>query len=84
MDKWRCAVGLSGLLFLGSCSQDQGTYTLYRSSILGDGQRVHVATFNAKDGGNYNLENCTLAAELLGKQPSIETKFWCEKGAFKP
>jgi hypothetical protein len=84
MDKLRSTMGLVAVLALSSCNQDQGIYTLYRSSIVGDGQRVHVATFNSKDGGAYNLENCTLVADLVGRQPNIETKFWCEKGAYKP
>jgi hypothetical protein len=45
--------------------------------------RIHVATFNASDGHNYNMSNCQIAQELFQKQDGIKTKFWCEKGIFK-
>ena len=69
-----------------SCQRDdpdQSTYTLYRSSIVSDAMRVHVATFNGYDDEAYNLENCQLAADLFQAQPGIATKFWCEKGGFR-
>jgi hypothetical protein len=45
--------------------------------------RLHVATFDAKDGEKYNQENCEIARELFQKQDGVITKFWCEKGVFK-
>lgn len=73
----------AAVALLAGCSSDAGTYTLYRSSPLSDSMRVHVATFDAKDGDKYNNENCQLAASLFNAQPGIETKFWCEKGTFQ-
>jgi hypothetical protein len=45
--------------------------------------RVHVATFDSKDGDKYNRENCDQAQQLFQAQPAVKTKFWCEKGQFK-
>ncbi len=70
------------ITFLMGCSQSD-TYTLYRNSITDENMRIHVATFNASDTGNYNQENCQIAQELFQKQDGIKTKFWCEKGEFK-
>jgi hypothetical protein len=58
------------------------SYTLYRDSLVGGINRVHVATFDTTDGEQYNHENCQLAAQLFQQQPGTETKFWCEKGRF--
>ncbi|KRG80741.1 hypothetical protein H7691_12405 [Stenotrophomonas sp. CW117] len=73
----------AAVALLAGCSSDAGTYTLYRNSALSDSMRVHVATFNSKEGDNYNRENCDLAAQLFAAQPGIGTRFWCEKGAFR-
>ena len=70
---------------LAACQgQDATTFTLYRNSVLNDGARIHVATFDAADGEDYNRENCTAAAGLFGGQPGTRTRFWCEKGRFRP
>ncbi len=69
-------------LFLMSCSQNE-SYTLYRNSVIDKTMRLHVATFDAKDGEKYNQENCEIARELFQKQDGVITKFWCEKGKFK-
>jgi hypothetical protein len=45
--------------------------------------RLHVATFDAKDGEKYNQENCEIARELFQKEDGVITKFWCEKGVFR-
>lgn len=69
---------------LGACrGQDASTYTLYRNSVLNDGARIHVATFDAADGEAYNRENCAAAAGLFGGQPGTRTRFWCEKGRYQ-
>lgn len=59
------------------------SYTLYRNSAVGSDMRIHVASFDAKDGDAYNQDNCQTAAGLFQQQPGIVTKFWCEKGSFK-
>jgi len=53
--------------------------------------RIHIATFdsNEKSFGSdtsylYNMENCELAARLFQAQPRVISRFWCEKGRFKP
>ena len=72
-------------LLLTACGES--SYTLYRSSAVsngGENWRVHVATFDAKGGGEgYNMGNCQIAEELFQKQPGVTVKYWCEKGVFK-
>lgn len=75
-------ISLFSLLFLAACNQSD-TYTLYRNSVLDETMRLHVATFNSKDGEKYNQGNCDIAKELFQKQDGVKIKFWCEKGAFK-
>ncbi len=55
------------------------TYTLYRNSPL-TGMKVHVATFDAAESGNYNRDNCGIVAGLIKKQPGVTARYWCEKG----
>lgn len=75
--------GLLSLLLLASCDQGGGSaYTLYRSSFMGDA-RVHVATFDANDGRDYNQANCEIARELFQAQPGVSVRYWCELGRFR-
>jgi hypothetical protein len=62
---------------------DRSIYTLYRTIVQTEGGRVHVATFDAAAGEDYNQGNCQLAAQLFLAQPGVTTKFWCEKGRFR-
>jgi len=71
------------LLVLTGCTGEQSTYTLYRTSVNRPDLRIHVATFDAKDGPIYNRENCFLASSLFESQPRAKTKFWCELGRYK-
>jgi hypothetical protein len=82
----RASLAIAALCsMLGACQgQDASTYTLYRNSVLNDGARIHVATFDAADGEAYNRENCAAAAGLFVGQPGTRTRFWCEKGPFRP
>lgn len=69
---------------LGGCGMTDGdTYTLYRTSLVVPGMRVHVATFDTADTEAYNRDNCVEAGEMFQRQPNIKTRFWCEKGRFK-
>jgi hypothetical protein len=70
-------------LFLLSACFDDGVYTLYRSSPSNENFRIHVATFDASDGNDYNSENCKIAIGLFEKQEGVTVKYWCEKGRFK-
>lgn len=90
---WLCA---AAVVLLAACDETN-VYTLYRSSptigsIQGEGQRVHVATFDAtarecafclRADGEYNRENCEIARELFANQPGV-VRYWCEQGRFKP
>lgn len=74
----------SGLVVCG-CSDRSEVVTLYRSPVIGPvGERIHVGTFDAKDGRAYNWENCQIAARLLGSQPGVTVRYWCEVGPFRP
>jgi hypothetical protein len=76
---------LAGIFVTEGCniSGDGSTYTLYRSSVMADMPRIHVATFDAQDGEKYNRENCQIAADLFLAQPGVIVKYWCEKGLFR-
>jgi hypothetical protein len=61
------------------------TFTLYRTSpLVGQPDRIHVATFDTGHGGVYNHDNCERAAGLFNDQPGIGTRFWCERDTFRP
>jgi len=66
-----------------SCSNSSESYTLYRDSGLDPALRVHLATFDAKDGRSYNETNCTMMADLYNEKYSDTNKAWCEQGTYK-
>jgi len=81
--------------FVGGCdaSSDKGTATLYRNSPLESAVRVHIASFDADESGDFNLGNCGMASRILnanidasaaaeGKKPYENVGFWCEPGPF--
>jgi hypothetical protein len=70
-------------LMLIGCSSSDSSYTLYRNSPIDEHMRVHVATFDAKDGHDYNMSNCQTAQDLFQNQKGVTAKYWCEKGNFK-
>ena len=74
-------ISVIALSFLSGCSET-GIYTLYRNSVVSSEMRLHVATFDSKDGDKYNSENCSIAAKLFESQNGVTTKFWCERGKF--
>ena len=71
------------LLILGTkvSANDMAT-TLYRTSLIIENARMHLATFNADQGEEYNWGNCLIAAKLFQSQPDVKTYFWCEKGEY--
>jgi major membrane immunogen (membrane-anchored lipoprotein) len=75
---------ISTAVLLSACSTSESeTYTLYRSSLADSSLRIHVATFDARDGEAYNRENCQIAMDLFQKQPGVRVRYWCEKGKFR-
>ncbi len=72
-------------LAVPACAQtvDAEIYTLYRNSVLDSTMRLHVATFDSSDGGDYNAENCAVAADLFQQQDGVQTRFWCEPGRYR-
>ena len=65
------------------CDSGPQVYTLYRSSVVESGLRIHVASFDVNERGVYNQDNCFTAAKLFEKQPGVVVNYWCEKGSFK-
>ena len=66
-----------------ACNRDTNTYTLYRNGEAADTLRIHVATFDAKEDGEYNHDNCEQTRELFQVHPSARSRFWCENGRFR-
>src|SRR3954451_24820841 len=86
----RCAVRVAARLTSRSChgptaacDQFDTSYTLYRDSMALEKARIHVASFDAADGAEYNAENCRVAQDLFASQPGVKVRYWCEKGRFK-
>ena len=79
----RTAFGILVAASLGGCQPNEHAYTLYRGSAADTRLRVHVATFDAADGDEYNRDNCRIAADLFAKQPGVVVRYWCEKGRFR-
>jgi hypothetical protein len=68
---------------VGCDADDERTYTLYRESAAPAPNRIHVATFDAKENEEYNRYNCEKARELFQAQPSVRIRYWCEKGRYR-
>jgi hypothetical protein len=77
------ALTFSASVAAASSTPDEQVFTLYRNSVTDANMRIHVATFDASDGREYNRGNCDQAQELFQHQPGVKTKFWCEKGRFR-
>jgi hypothetical protein len=82
--KLRLAMLVAISIFIAGCSDD-GVYTLYHHSPIGDGnfKLIHVASFDSAEGNDYNSENCEIARELFQSQAGVSVKYWCEKGRSK-
>ncbi len=83
-------IGFGSLLLAVSLvvpvAADPGSsYTLYRNSARPNGAtaRLHVATFDADDGEDYNRGNCEVARGLFQQQPGVTVRFWCERGRYR-
>lgn len=80
----RLAFSVMPLMLACGSAPESTTYTLYRNSVMDSGMRVHIAAFDARDGGDYNQENCEQTRQLFQAQPGVATRFWCEQGRFNP
>lgn len=79
----RLSVALCAALAAASCGrQSPETYTLVRSSVASHDLRIHVATFDAKEGRGYNRSNCEIVAQLMRAQDGVVVEYWCEPGRF--
>ena len=65
------------------CFGKSDSFTLYRNSPTDRTTRIHIATFDAKDGEKYNAGNCDIAAGLFAQQAGVTVRYWCERGPFK-
>lgn len=86
MTRRLCLVVLLSAATVSACQSGTDTgsvWTLYRDSIAGESDRVHVATFDAAEKELYNRSNCELAQALFQNRKDVRTRFWCEKGRFK-
>ncbi len=84
---------VTAFILSGCEGKADNSYTLYRNSPLMLSERVHWATFDAKEEGDYNRGNCLMASRLLNanvealakaeqKEPA-KAGFWCEAGSYK-
>jgi hypothetical protein len=80
---------LGGAIALLIGCDDSNVYTLYRTSptipqeLHGEKARIHVATFDAAESGEYNRVNCEIAGGLFASQ-GVSVRYWCEKGRYRP
>ena len=61
-------------------------FTLYRNNHSNPAARVHIATFDTKNGGQYNELHCNKAVKYFrsdAKSRGSDERFWCEKGYVK-
>jgi hypothetical protein len=87
----------AGALMVSGCSSDPSATgapsTLYRNSPLDHGMRVHFATFDTGDTGDFNRQNCAMTARVLNFNMDAANKaagtlrdqslgFWCESGQY--
>jgi hypothetical protein len=76
---------LVAFLFLSACDDDRRrgpVYTLYQSAT--EGERRHIATFDAAEPADYNENNCETARRLFASQENAGVQYWCERGRFEP
>ena len=67
-----------------NCEIPEESGVMKAFALLSDeNSRIHVATFDASDGNDYNSENCEIAMDLFRNQEGVTVKYWCEKGRFK-
>jgi hypothetical protein len=73
-------------LLISGCAAHaaESMYTLYRTSVADASMRIHVATFDADEGENYNRDNCQTAARIFAAQPRVTVRYFCEKGRYRP
>ena len=72
------------LASLAACGSKAPPFTLYRNEGIGDDStRVHMATFDADETGQFNTDNCERARELFQIQPTNRARYWCEPGRYR-
>jgi len=69
-------------LMMAGCTTSEEPYSLYKTPLMGQQTRLHVFTFDASGGREYNKNNCQLALERFEKEQGGKFKFWCELGGY--
>ncbi len=68
-------------------ANDAEVYTFYRNSLLDPAMRIHVSTYDSKEGGkanpDYNRAACEEAAQLFREMDATKKHWWCEKGKYR-
>ena len=79
-----------GMTTVAQSENDEDVATLYRNSgVNGGDMRLLIATFNSEDNAygssrfDYNLLNCSKAAEAFNSNPFSLGQYWCEQGFYK-
>lgn len=78
---------IASIAMLTGCAGDSDdVYTLYRNGVsIAPNDlsrlRLHIASFDADDGADYNWENCETARQLFQTQPGVTVRYWCENGS---
>jgi lysine/ornithine N-monooxygenase len=68
---------ISSVVVAGCGQSGSDVYTLYRNSPVDPQMRIHVSTYDAKDGNEYNNENCQIGQKVFQNQPGVTVKYWC-------
>ena len=78
-----CLTILLTVAAVEASAQERNVSTLYRNSVFDSEARIHMATFDADDGGSYNSANCQIAAQLFQGQLGVTVRYWCEPGRYR-
>lgn len=76
-------LALAGMALPASAIDDAEVVTLYRNSPIDSTMRIHMATFDAADGKDYNSDNCWLIADMFQAANDVEMRYWCEPGRYR-
>jgi hypothetical protein len=74
---------IGGVVLLGcSNASDTIVYTLYRNSVVMEGARFHVATFDSTESERYNNDNCLTPVTCFSNNRASRQRFGAKKENF--
>jgi hypothetical protein len=76
-------LALAAMALPAGAIDDAEVVTLYRNSPADSAMRIHMATFDAGDGKDYNSENCWIIADMFQRANDPSMRYWCEPGRFR-